>query len=180
MRCFISLRISEDVSKYLFNLQRTLRKELNAKIRWVPKSQLHITLKFLGSINNDKLKGTKERLELVKYNLFSLNLDKIGIFPSFNDPKILWVGINDKKHVLNLQKRIDEALLDIFPQEQRFNAHITFGRIKLIKDRKRFSDALNGVKIYNKTFEVNEFALIESMLKKDGPVYRTLNVYKLL
>lgn len=179
MRVFISVNLSKEICSYLYELQQRLRKDINAKIKWVPKSQLHITLKFLGSIDGNKLKEVKIELSKIKYNKFILNLNDFGVFPSINYARVLWIGVNEEKLVLELQKSIDGELLDLFPKEEKFSAHITLGRIKVIKDKDKFKNALNKIKTEKKSFEVNEFTLMESILRKDGAIYNVLEIYKL-
>lgn len=179
MRVFISVNLPKEICSYLYNLQQRLRKDINAKIKWVSKSQLHITLKFLGFIDGNKLKEVKMRLSKIKHNKFILDLNDLGVFPNINYARVLWIGVNEEKLVLELQKLIDGELLDLFPKEEKFSAHITLGRIKVIKDKDKFKNALNKIKIEKKSFEVNEFALMESVLRKDGAVYSVLNVYGL-
>ena len=111
---------------------------------------------------------------------FKLNLDNFGVFPNLNYARVLWIGVNDEKFVLELQKRIDEILLDLFPKEQSFNAHITIGRVKMIKNKEKFENTLDKIKIEKMSFEVNEFELMESVLRKEGPVYSVFDVYWLV
>ena len=179
MRCFISAPLSEDILNYLFDVQNKLRKISKAKIRFVPKKQLHITLKFLGSIDGNKLKNIKNKLEEVKYDKFKLTLSKLGVFPNLNYARVLWVGVKEENIVIELQKRIDEILLGLFSKEQKFSAHITLGRIKNINDKEQFKKTLSNFKIEDKDSIIDRFELMESVLRRDGAVYNVLEIYKL-
>ena len=173
MRTFIALDLNEEIKDYLFELENELKKIFKAKIRWMNKNQIHITLKFIGEIKEEKLNEVKEILKKINFKKFSLELNEIGFFPSKEKPAIIWVGLKNESEIINLQRKIDEELLKLFSSEQKFSSHITLGRIKLIKDKKNFLQ-VEKKHIMSKTFEVKSFSLIESILSKDGSKYKKI------
>lgn len=177
MRTFIALEPPKEIKDYLFNLQNKL-KTLPGKIKWTAKKHLHLTLFFIGEINENKLSQIKEILSKIKFKKFELNLDKIGVFPDEDYIKIIWVGLNPKDKLIKLQQEIDSELLNLIKKDKEFQAHLTLGRVKLIKNKKEFKEKLN-LEIEKKKFEVTEFKLIKSELTKDGPKYTDLEVYTL-
>lgn len=185
MRCFIAIFPPKEVLDYLYDLENDLKKELPAKINWIAKTKLHITLKFLGQLDEKKINITKERLKTIKSKKFSLSLEKIGLFPESNKfpisdkARVLWIGFDGENTVLELQKIIDQTLLDTFSNEQEFRAHMTLGRIKNITDKKKFFDILNNKSINKLKFDINEFKIMESVLRKNGPTYNVLEIYNL-
>ena len=176
MRTFIALDLNEEIKDYLFELENELKKIFKAKIRWMNKNQIHITLKFIGEIKEEKLNEVKEILKKINFKKFSLELNEIGFFPSKEKPAIIWVGLKNESEIINLQRKIDEELLKLFSSEQKFSSHITLGRIKLIKDKKNFLQ-VEKKHIMSKTFEVKSFSLIESILSKDGSKYKKIESY---
>src|SRR3989344_3979289 len=201
MRVFIALDLNEEIRNYLFEVENELKKILKAKIKWVDKSKIHVTLKFIGEIKEEKINEIKERLRKINFEKIILELNEIGFFPNKNKPRVIWVGLKDEKKVIELQKKIDENLIDLFSSEQKFSAHLTLGRIKLLKE-KFPEEIFNGKKKYiemsllekasrenlkqeknyikNKTFEVKSFSLVESMLSKDGARYKIIEGYNLV
>jgi len=132
MRLFIGIFLPREVLDYLYEVQNNLKKSLPAKITWVHKKILHLSLKFLGEVNENKIDEIKEKLNKIKFKPFKVKLDKIGVFPNENYIKVIWVSLNPKEEVIGLQQKIDSELLNLFPKDQRFSAHMTFGRVKFI------------------------------------------------
>ena len=176
MRNFIGIDLPKDIKNYLFNLQNELKKELSAKIKWVSKKNLHITLKFIGELDKTKYDLIKDKLSKVNFKSFNLQLSSIGFFPNQKSPKILLVGLNECNKLSKLQKDIDSTLMNVLKDVQEFKTHITLGRIKLIKDEKSFQN-LDKKHIEGKFFEVKSFSLFESKLSKDGSKYTILETY---
>ncbi len=178
MRLFISIELPKEIRDYLEELKSTLRR-LPAKIKWVAKKNLHITLKFLGEVEDKKIEILKKRLENIKTNPFEIELSRIGFFPSSNYIRVIWVGVIPEENVIRLQRMIDGELIDMFPGEQRFEAHITIGRVKFIKDREKFVKELSDVRIKNIKFRVNNFKLMKSTLRREGPIYEEIASFEL-
>ncbi len=173
MRLFIGIFLPEEIKNYLYELENKLKKLLHGKINWIAKKNIHFTLKFIGDINETKLNGIKEKLNKIKFDSFEVELDKIGVFPDENNPRIIWAGLNPKEKLIELQKKVDSELLDLFSKDQDFKVHITLGRIKLIKNKEEFKTNMK-IEIERKKFEINEFCLVKSKLSKDGPKYEIL------
>ena len=177
MRCFIAVDLSDECRDYLFNLQKEFSKYLKAK--WVEKKNLHLTLKFLGDLDENKLENVKKRLSDVKIKGFKIYLNEIGVFPNEDFINVVWVGLKPTEEILDLQKKIDEELLDLFSKDQKFLSHITLGRVKSIKNKEKFKKILKETEIKKIEFEVNNFRLYKSELTKDGPKYYLLEEYNL-
>lgn len=178
MRLFIGIFLPEEILDYLYEVQTKLKKSLPAKINWVAKSKIHLTMKFLGETPENNLSLIKERLNKIKYKSFKIKLEKLCVFPNENYIKVIWVGLSPKGKVIELQQKIDSELLDILSKDQEFNVHLTLARIKFIKDKEEFKKGLN-FDIVEKEFEINEFCLIKSILSKDGAKYEILERFSL-
>ena len=176
MRLFVAIELPEDVLDYFYDLQKKIDLG-NAKVKWVAKKNIHITLKFIGNVEDNLLDGIKSRLSKVKYNKFSMALSKVGWFPEENSPRVVWIGVDNEKEVINLQKKIDETLLDILQGEQKFSAHITLGRVK--RTDKKLLESLRMIKIEKMNINVESFSLIGSKLTRDGPKYNVVERYNL-
>jgi 2'-5' RNA ligase len=173
MRCFISIDMSEDVKEEVRIIQEQLP-EFNGKKTEL--ENLHLTLKFLGEIDREKLEEVKRRLRQVKFNAFEFQIDSIGVF-SESFVKIVWVHLNG---VEELQKKIDNALEWTFGKEQRFMGHLTVARVKSVKDKKKFIDGLKQIKFHKLKSRVENFRLKRSTLTSNGPVYETMEEYPLI
>jgi len=175
-RCFIAIEFSDDVIKEIARVQ-----ELIAKTKFTGKitelENLHLTLKFLGEIDNKKLEEVKKKLKEIKFSEMKLKLGKIGTFSIHGKPNIVWVKIEGKE-IYDLQKKIDEDLKDLFKPEERFMSHLTIARIKYVKDKKGFLKHIDSVHVKPIEFDVSAFKLKKSELKPIGPVYTNIENYQ--
>lgn len=178
MRAFIAIPLPKEIKDYLYELQQEISR-LPAKFRFVHKKNLHLTIKFIRGLQPKDLEELKSRLKTIKFNAFKTKLQGTGLFPGKKFARVIWVGLDAADRVNELQKRIDEKLIDLFPDNQEFNSHLTIGRIKLIKNKEKFSEELEKIKVKSLQFEVKEFCLYKSTLTKDGPIYEVIEEYKL-
>ena len=170
MRTFISIDFPLNLKKEIVKIQRQLPM-FNGKI--TEEANLHLTLKFLGEIDENKLQEVRKRLEKIEFNSFEIEIGTLGIF-SKKVPGIIWISLGNCEE---LQKKIDEALYPTFEKENRFMGHLTIGRIKFLKNKEEFMDKLNNLSIKKFSFPVKEFYLKKSILTKKAPLYETLEKY---
>lgn len=170
MRAFISIDLPKEVKDALFKVQRSIGNDL-AKINFVHKKNLHLTLKFFVDISEIDVKKVSSVLKKIKFKPFKLKLDKLGFFPALGNVRVLWVGLNPAADVMNLQGDIDEKLSEYVPREDKFEAHLTLGRVKAVKKKKEFLDKLSKLVVPSIEFKVSEVNFYESKLTKDGPKY---------
>jgi|SRR3989344_1389935 len=180
MRLFIAIEIPKEIKDYLCGIQQGIAKSNDSsknKIRLVNKDNMHLTLKFLGEVQPDKVEILNKSLKEIAFKPFSVNLDSIRVFPSEDYIRVVWVGLKPEEQVLELQKNIDENLKKLFKKEKGFKPHLTIARVKYIEDKKQFVDKLKRIKVENKKIEVNNFKLVKSTLTPKGPVYEYLGVF---
>jgi len=179
MRVFISINIPEEIKKDIAEIQDSLPEFEGKKTEY---ENLHLTLKFLGEIDEKILEEVKDRLEKIKFSRFETGIDAVGFFDNrksrkFSQNLIVWF------HLLNcekLQKEIDNYLDGLFEKEKRFMSHLTIARIKKIKDKKKFFDELSRIKIKEQKFTIDKFYLMKSELNEKGPVYSVVEEFSLL
>jgi len=159
-------------------------KELKKKVREakvVKVENLHITLKFLGEVEEERIKEIDEKLNEIskRFVPFSVFIKNIGSFPEEKKIRVLWVGVESEGNLKKLNLEIEKELSNIgFKEENRFKEHITISRFKSTPDLK-FIEYLKEK--YNKTlgsFDVSGFSLIKSNLTSQGPIYNDLKEYK--
>jgi len=172
MRAFISINISEEIKKEIKKIQDLLPEFFGKKIEL---QNLHLTLKFLGEVEEKDAEETKEKLRKIKIEKFATEIDEIGVF-SEKFLRIIWLHMKDCD---NLQKQIDNALKNLFEPEKRFMSHLTIARIKGLKDKKGFLQDLKKIKIEKIKFKVDKFYLMKSELTAEGPRYSVLEEYNL-
>jgi RNA 2',3'-cyclic 3'-phosphodiesterase len=172
MRTFVAIEISDKIKYEIIKLQRQLPK---FKGKLTEEENFHVTLKFLGEIDEDKIEEVKKRLAEIKYKSFEVKIDKIGFFDNV-DRGVIWVHATNCE---GLQKEVDNSLYGLFEQEKRFMSHLTIARTKYTQDKKKFLRELGKIKISPLEFSVSEFILKESIPMKDKHVYENLKRYKL-
>lgn len=179
MRVFISINIPGDAKEEIKEIQEKLSGFYGKKTEV---DNLHLTLKFLGEINEDKIELIKEKLKKVNYLKFESSIDYIGAFDNRGSRKypqkiITWLHLTNCR---GLQKKIEESLTGLFEPEKRFMSHLTIARIKKIKDKRKFLDDLKKINVPHIRFRVDEFYLMKSVLDKTGPKYEILEKYNLI
>lgn len=172
MRCFISIDIPENIKKEIEKIQEQLPEFTGKKTE---AKNLHLTLKFLGEMPDEKVELAKEKLKEIKIKKFEAEINLIGVF-SEKIIRIVWLHLTNCD---KLQKEIDKSLKGLFKPEQRFMSHLTIARVKNVKNKKDFLEKLNKIKIPKIKFVVDNFKLKSSMLKPKGSVYGDIEKYNL-
>ena len=131
MRCFIGIELSLEATKEIERLQKIIKPHFVGKT--TSSKNLHLTLKFLGEIEDATLNEVKKKLSSIKHQSFELILNKLGVF-SQKFIKMVWV----KVITVPLQSLIDHYLKDIFEPEHRFMGHITIARVKKMRTNNHF------------------------------------------
>jgi len=175
-RCFIALELNKETVSEIKRIQKLIKDKTLFTGKLTDPENLHLTLKFLGEINNKRLEEVRKILVDIRFNRFEAELGEVGVF-SEKFIKIVWVKLNGK--AFGLQKLIDDSLEGLFKPEFRFMSHITIARIKNVRDKKAFLDYIRNLKTKKVKFEVDKFYLNKSELKPEGPVYETIRKYSL-
>ena len=174
MRLFIAIDFNE-LKDYFSELQKLL--PLNAKLSLT--KDFHLTLKFLGEIQPNDIENIILVLKNVKFQKFEVFLDSIGIFPTENYIRVVWVGLNPEEKVIELQDHIEKSLEKTFRKEKDFKAHITLARVREHENKKSFVEHVKKIKVESRKIEVKDFRLVRSTLTSQGPVYEDLAVFNL-
>jgi 2'-5' RNA ligase len=159
-------------------------KKLIPTIRWVPPKNFHLTLRFLGSIEETLIDSIGAVLsnELCPFPRLSINAKGLGVFPDLRRPRILWVGLEGNA-LTTLAARVESALQPLgFAAEQRpFTPHLTIGRWRQFdRSPKTVGEALASWR--NREFgesAVDKIVLYQSVLKPEGRIYQTLAIVAL-
>ena len=154
-------------------------KSTKADLRWIDPSNMHLTLKFLGEIQESSKGSVKTVCKEVccLHRGFSLFLNGTGIFPNLRRPRILWIGIGGETDLLcKLQNNIETALEEKgFSREDRaFTPHLTVGRVRSPRKLSRLVDVFLKDKIVIEPFKVEEVIVYKSQLTPRGPLYSPL------
>jgi len=182
-RVFLAVNFRQNIfiEQYIKDIQSKLLQE---KINWVESKNIHLTLKFFGSMEEIQIENTKKALEtaLKDQAKLQISFNKLGIFGSKYQPRVLWMGIKDPKAIISLEQQIRKALIEIgIPYDrQNFVPHLTIGRIKQLKSKKYFQSVVNQYRDFDSgTVNINSIYLYQSILRPQGPIYKVLAEFKL-
>ena len=184
MRCFIAIPLSSQSHKELAQIQLNL-KETDSDVKWVKSENIHLTLKFLGDIEETKIATISQKLqEVVKiHNYFEILVGKLGTFPNLLNPRVIWIGINkNEDKINNLQKNTEEALtpLGLEKEMRAFHPHLTLGRVRSKKNIKQLTEKIKTLQLPQfQPITVNKIVLFQSILKPSGAEYTVLEEFKL-
>lgn len=180
IRSFIAINIPAGVKQMIAEAQYEL-KETGAAVKWVKPDIIHLTLKFLGNIEENQVQEIKEKMieSAKEVPSFSMDVTHVGVFPNLRYPRVIWVGLEEKSgKLLTFQKNIEKNLepLGFEPEGREFSPHLTIGRVKSAKGRGRLANMLESKQNsqFNESISVNEINLMKSELKVSGPIYTIL------
>ncbi len=176
MRLFISVNLPSEINEYLEQIKSKIRPD---KGRLNFSHSLHLTLKFLGEIENNRVSDLIASLKTIDFSRFKANLGIVGIFPNENNIRVIWIGAEPEAPFKELAKQVDLATQDFASKDHDFMPHITLARVKFIEDKAEMKRKISLVKIEKKEFDVNEFCLMKSMLMPEGPVYEVVEKFPL-
>lgn len=134
VRTFIGVGVGDAVVSSAVSLQSALAKTAPA-VNWVPPENLHVTLLFLGDVDDRELARLCRAVATAVEGEppFPLRVSGVGAFPTARRPKILWCGITDgAAELVRLHDRIEPPLLDLgaYRREERaYTPHLTIGRV---------------------------------------------------
>jgi 2'-5' RNA ligase len=183
LRTFIAIEIPGQVRQAVYGLREVMPPGC-AKIRWVKEKGIHLTLVFLGELSDNQVEMTRAVLSEVskRYSPFPMALRGAGTFPNERRPRVLWAGVSAEatEPITNLYHDIAERLNFLkLEEKKRYTPHITFGRIKSVKDLKLLQQGIHALTLDTESFYVKAITLFKSELKPDGAEYTPLGQYPL-
>jgi 2'-5' RNA ligase len=173
MRTFLAVEVPQQERKTINDLILTEAKR-ELPIKWVKFENLHITLKFLGEIDEKKKTDIAPVIQKIcsEHGSFKLKLEGLGCFPHPRNPRVLWVGVTQgSEELCAIADALEKGLAQFgFKEEKRFHPHLTIGRTK---ENCNVHDIITK-DVYSESFEVHAVVLFKSTLKPEGPVYDQL------
>ncbi len=184
MRAFVGIPVGEATRDVLVRVQEALRRA-DADVRWVRPEGIHLTLKFLGEIDEEQAGRLGDLLsaEVARWPRMSLEVAGIGAFPERGEPRVVWAGCRgDLSKLAGLAQAVERAADQVGVPRERlpFVAHLTIGRVKSGRNAKRLRAAIeNQREVPLGREEVARFVLYRSTLTPDGPIYEELAAFPL-
>ncbi len=184
-RLFIAIKLDPTLLAAVQRVQQQLRQQLQGQpLRWSRPEGLHLTLKFLGETDPQRLPELQHALQqaLQGQKPFSLEVGGLGCFPNKQRPNVLWVGVQDPEHRLqHLAAAVDKAMAGCgWPRERRpFTGHLTLARVARsarTRERRALGEMVTGVQVGSTIGQlaVANIHLMRSQLHPQGAIYTTL------
>ena len=135
---------------------------------------------FLGEIDEHHVEICKQLLSEIKFRRFSASLGNIGFFPSGDYIRVVWVSLEPSETIKSLYMQIYDKLKEEFKIDNRFESHVTLARVRFINNKSEFIKKISSLKLEEKGFEADSFALKKSILTRNGPLYEDIFRFTML
>ncbi|WP_321372158.1 RNA 2',3'-cyclic phosphodiesterase [uncultured Desulfuromusa sp.] len=176
VRLFVAIELPENLKKSLSEVVSSLAKS-RVDVKWVKVENLHMTLKFLGDTDHDKLPEIIAALDTISRRQipFTVNVSGYQFLPPRENPRILAVETDQQERLKRLAVIVQDYLEKYdFSKEKRFKSHITLGRLKGTTKNSKLKQLTECEKPAG-SFPVQSVSLYKSILTPTGPIYKVLH-----
>ncbi|MDZ4818068.1 MAG: RNA 2',3'-cyclic phosphodiesterase [Planctomycetota bacterium] len=153
----------------------------SAQVRWTDTAQLHLTMNFLGDVSARDIPAVCQNVSQVtsQFAPFDVEIANVGVFPSYTNPRTIWIGVGDgSDQLVKLYEALADNLIELGfrPEGRRFRPHLTIGRVRAMPDG---PDDLVERLQQHAEFEagpmmISEVTVFSSEMQRTGPVYEVL------
>jgi len=184
VRSFIAIELPDELKQGLTQLQDRLKSGKQSWVKWADPYGIHLTLKFLGNIDVDRISAITKAIETAVQGTspFYLEVKDLGAFPNLKRVQVVWVGVSGEVEKLgHLQQRIESNLAPLgFTAESRpFTPHLTLARLRNqapLDERQRFGQIIASTKFEAAyTIKVAAINLMRSQLTREGAIYSRIS-----
>ena len=146
-----------------------------ADVKAVEEENIHITLKFLGEIPEERTACVAELVRSIAFKPFTLKFRGVGVFPARSKPSVIWAGVSgDASEMLAVFTMLDRGLkvLGFEPERRPFQPHVTLCRVRSGRNKAQLVEALKDME--DEEFgplRVEHIRLKKSVLTRNGPIY---------
>jgi 2'-5' RNA ligase len=195
IRAFLAVELADPVKGWLETIQSDLKRRIlhdlsrETSMSWVRPASLHVTIKFLGDIDERLVRPLQDGVSnaLTHHRALHIPLDRLGVFPRLQQPRVLWIGPSDRwekseeaARLAAVHRSVEDCclMLNLAPDSRPLSAHLTLARIKAGHHQVGQALARSGVmdrRLEDKSsLPVAAVALMRSELKPTGSVYTKL------
>lgn len=172
MRCFLAIEVTHEIVRAATAVQKELAKIGGLKAKMVEPENMHITLKFFGELDDEKINEIRGKLEQASLPSCCVSFSKAGCFPNERHPRVAWIGAVGLEPLL---KKLEHVLgrLD--------KPHLTLARIRFLPKASQlaFSEFVEKQQHDFGSVAVKEVKMKKSVLTPKGPIYSDLFAIRL-
>ena len=178
IRTFIAFETPPSIREKISSIQSTLR-EADADVRWESEDKFHITIKFLGDVEEQRLPTVVSLTEqcCADCSPFEVVYRGLGAFPNTHQPKVVWIGCDNRDGTLEkLKISLDRELaVEGFEIERRaFHPHLTLGRVKSLRGIRNLTPIIENLTFEPQSSKITDIVVMKSRLQPQGAVYTVL------
>jgi 2'-5' RNA ligase len=155
-----------------------LRSEVpDAAASWSRPENVHLTLKFFGNIDQDRIPNISAALSRAVSERFEIIVGGTGVFPKPSQARVLWIGVNDPSGKLTeLQRRVEEeCAVEGFEKENRaYRPHLSTARLRRPEGARELAEAHLRMGFASVEVPVEELVLFRSELSSKGSIYTSI------
>ncbi|MFT5699822.1 MAG: 2'-5' RNA ligase [Desulforhopalus sp.] len=176
IRLFLAIDIPKIIIKEVQEMGRSI-----PNARQVPINQLHITLKFIGEVDEITLLDIQKILREIRQPKFSLCLKGGGTFPPIGTPRILWAGVHPEQKIIDLKNCIERelAVINIPKAKKKYTPHLTLARLRNSPVQHVDKFLSDCPLLQTSFFSVQTFNLYSSQLTQKGAIHTLESCYSL-
>lgn len=175
MRLFIGVPLPGEYAHIIRKIQDAWKKRLASKVSWVRPELVHVTLKFLGEVDEDKIPAIVQAMREAVRGSFEAQGGAGGFFPLKGAPRVIWIGLRQgREECAAYFEKLDGELAKagFLAGSKPFSPHLTVARVKAAVRSDDWSGLLVDLKRDWPAFTVSHIVLWQSILKPSGPEYR--------
>jgi len=194
IRAFLAVELSQELRAELATVQQELKRRIepelkrDTRISWAQPASIHLTIKFLGDMNEQLIDPLMVAVEQAIGSRLAVTvpLERLGVFPRPENPRVLWVGPSEKwekgaeaKRVAEIHGAVEQACegLNFLRETRPFSPHLTLARIKMGERHVGAALAKGGLldrPLSLGALVLESIVLMKSELKPTGSIYTKL------
>ena len=179
VRLFIAISFPPSLRQAIASATAPMRRAAST-VAWVSEERLHLTLKFLGEVDEDRVQPLADALRGVGrgHRRLSLRVGGLGAFPTLRQPRVIWMGVERESRLELLRHDIEAACdgLGYQVEGRAFRPHVTLGRARdglAAEEARALATAARAIS-YGEMMDVHSIDLMASERVPDGPRYRVV------
>lgn len=174
-RTFIGIPVKVD-AKFLKTRSELMEMLGGERITWVEPDNFHVTIRFIGATELDQLKVIGEKLEeeVTLPGKTEIGMGSAESFGPRKKPRVVWIGFKETKVFQTLKNEVDRSLQScgIPASDQAYRAHLTLGRVRILRDRDLFYRTMEIMKNrFSGSVVLEKLVLYKSVLGSGKPAY---------
>ncbi len=174
IRLFTALEVPDDVAECLMATQSGIH-----GAHWVTRENLHVTLRFIGQVDEAMADEVDTALAHLKTKPFRLQVTGLNSFGDAKRARSVWAGLEPSSQLTNLNAKIERLFqgLGLRADKRKFTPHITLGRVSDVSNREVADWIERKGQLICPDFEVTRLVLFSSQTRAEGAIYTPERYY---